>query len=138
MVTEEKATFVADEISFRVSVISNLITNAIKFSNRGARIEVRCREIDGKTRLEVRDFGPGIPLNIRDQLFSTDHETTHSGTEGESGTGFGMSLVKFYIGLYGGTIDFISKTKEESATDHGTTFVIILDSHQLIEEKISA
>jgi signal transduction histidine kinase len=125
---DAKTTFVADQISFRVSVLSNLISNGIKFSPRGARIEVNCREINGQSRIDVRDFGPGMPASIRDHLFSTTHATNRAGSEGESGTGFGMPLVKFYVDLYGGTIHFVTKTAGESATDHGTTFTILLAS----------
>ncbi len=135
---DENSILVADEISFRVSVISNLLSNAIKFSDKGSRIEVRCREVNGQTRFDMRDYGPGIPLEIREHLFSTDHETTRKGSEGETGTGFGMSLVKFYVTLYGGTVDFVTKTKEESATDFGTTFTIILKSRLIKDIKLSA
>lgn len=125
---DEKTTFVAESISMRASVLSNLIQNAIKFSDRGSKIEIRCREINGMTRIDIRDYGHGIPHELREKLFSTSHQTNRQGTEGESGTGFGMSLVKFYVNLYGGTIEFTSKTKLESLTDYGTCFSIILKS----------
>jgi signal transduction histidine kinase len=128
MPSEGKTLFVAEAISFHSSVLSNLLSNAIKFSERGSRIELRCREINGFTRIDVRDFGPGIPINLREHLFSPTHETNREGSEGEKGTGFGMSIVQFYTNLYGGTIEFSTKTKEESLTDHGTTFSLILKS----------
>lgn len=123
---DDAVTFVADAVSFRVSVLSNLISNAIKFSTRGGRIDVSCREVNGATTIQVRDYGAGIPLSIRANLFSSNHATTRAGSEGESGTGFGMPLIKFYIDLYGGKIDFSTKLVSDSATDHGTTFIIQL------------
>jgi signal transduction histidine kinase len=120
---------VVEPVSFKASVLSNLIQNAIKFTDRGGRIEVRCREVNGKTRVDIRDFGIGIPVEMREHLFSSTSQTNRKGTEGEAGTGFGMSLVKFYITLYGGSIDFTSKTKAESETDYGTTFSIVLNTH---------
>ena len=137
-ISDEETRLVADEISFRVSVISNLLINAIKFSERGGRIELRCREVGGQTRFDMRDYGPGIPLDIREHLFSTDYETTRKGSEGEDGTGFGMSIVRFYVTLYGGSVDFVTKTKEESSTDYGTTFTIILKSRFINNLKLSA
>ncbi len=128
MPSEGKTLFVAEATSFHSSVLSNLLSNAIKFSERGSKIELRCREINGLTRIDVRDFGPGIPINLREHLFSPTHETNREGSEGERGTGFGMSIVQFYTNLYGGTIEFSTKTKDESLTDHGTTFSIILKS----------
>ena len=115
---DDAVTFVADAVSFRVSVLSNLISNAIKFSTRGGRIDVSCREVNGATTIQVRDYGAGIPLSIRANLFSSNHATTRAGSEGESGTGFGMPLIKFYIDLYGGKIDFSTKLVSDSATDH--------------------
>ncbi len=135
---DDAVTFVADAISFRISVLSNLVSNAIKFSTRGGRIDVSCREIDGMTRLEVRDYGAGIPQNIRAHIFSSTHATTRAGSEGESGTGFGMPLVKFYMDLYGGKIDFSTKLISESATDHGTTFSIFLPTKLIGASKNAA
>ena len=126
MPADEAAHFLAEPISFQTSVLANLLSNAIKFSERGSRIEVRCREVNGQTRMEVRDYGPGIPTELRPHLFSSTHATNRKGSEGESGTGFGMSIVRFYVQLYGGSIEFTTRTREESPTDHGTTFSIIL------------
>ncbi len=123
---DETTTLVAENISFRMSVLYNLLSNAITFSPRGSRIEIRCREINSQTRIDLRDYGSGIPRELRENLFSTTHQTNRIGTEGESGTGFGMPLVQFYISLYGGSISFVTKTKDESLTDLGTTFTIIL------------
>ena len=119
---------VVDQISFRVSVVSNIMSNAIKFSDRGGRIEVRCIEICGCTRIDFRDFGMGISDDIREALFSTDKATSRIGSEGEIGTGYGMPLVKFYVGLYGGNIEVQSLTKAKSPNHHGTLISIYLCS----------
>jgi signal transduction histidine kinase len=125
---DRDVSLVADAISLRVSVLSNIISNAIKFSSRGGKIDIRCREVDGLTRIDIRDYGPGMPDEIRENLFSSEYATNRAGTEGESGTGFGMPLVKFYMDLYGGSVEVASKTKDKSPTDHGTTVSIILSS----------
>jgi signal transduction histidine kinase len=135
---EAGVTFVAEETSFRTSVLSNLISNAIKFSPRDGRVEVSCRESSGTTRIEIRDYGDGVPPAIRGQLFSSSQATNILGTEGESGTGFGMPIVKFYVDLYGGKINFSTKLRSDAETDHGTIFVILLPTKRGLAQNQNA
>jgi signal transduction histidine kinase len=60
-----------------------LISNAIKFSQPGGKIQISAQEKDTNTVLTVRDFGIGIPAEILEKIFSSSAATSRSGTNGE-------------------------------------------------------
>jgi signal transduction histidine kinase len=102
-------------------VLSNLISNAIKFSNPGSTIQIGAKLLDsGRVAILVEDNGVGIPVEKRDAIFSFDKKTTTRGTMGEKGTGLGLPIVKQYTELMGGKIVLLNK--EQS----GTSFQIEL------------
>ena len=72
--------------------------------------------------LTMTDDGIGIPESILTKLFDDEAKTSRPGTEGEPGTGFGMPIVKSYMDLYEGRIEVLSKVKDETTEDSGTTF----------------
>ena len=87
------------------SAVQNLISNAIKFSQRGGKIEVRIEPGENETyRIRVKDFGVGMHESIAQSLFSPAHTTHARGTEGEGGSGLGLMLVKEFISLHGGEV----------------------------------
>jgi signal transduction histidine kinase len=97
-------TVLADPTLLTYTVISNLISNAIKFTSANGLIEIRSRMIGTEIELEVRDTGIGIPKTLIKNLFSGAVATTRAGTDGEQGTGFGMPLVKTVMEFFGGSI----------------------------------
>lgn len=108
---------IAEQVSLTHSVINNIVSNAIKFSPRGKKILISGKKSDDKTFcLSIVDQGIGIPAEILENLFSLSKKTSRPGTEGESGTGFGMPLVYATMKAYGGRIEI------ESAENQGTTF----------------
>ena len=118
----------AEETSIINSVVNNLLTNAIKFSKEGSKIELVSTKEDSKIILKVRDYGIGMPKVLLDKIFDANETTSRQGTSGEDGTGFGMPLVKKFVEAYGGTIEIWSKEIEESPTNHGTEIIITLKS----------
>lgn len=117
----------AESISLKNNVLSNLVSNAIKFSNKGDTIEIKWKKInDNQVIISVCDKGIGIPKDILEHLFDSDYKTSRLGTIGEKGTGFGMPIVKSYIEKYGGVIEVNSKTITDFPIDHGTEFKITL------------
>jgi two-component system, sensor histidine kinase and response regulator len=96
--------FLADEASFSNSVFSNLLTNAIKFSNPNSEIIIESQKIDKVIIISIQDYGIGIPPRILENLFNFQAPTSRLGTMGEKGTGYGMPLVKKLIEAYGGKI----------------------------------
>ncbi|MFK7871719.1 MAG: ATP-binding protein [Oligoflexales bacterium] len=113
---------------FENSILNNLISNALKFSPHGERIVVKIetKQDQEKICLSVQDKGIGIPKEIIKDLFSLDAATSRPGTDGEKGTGFGMPLVKNYLGLLSGSIEVDSIEQVEGESSSGTTFKIFL------------
>jgi signal transduction histidine kinase/CheY-like chemotaxis protein len=101
-------------------VLSNLISNAVKFTERG-NIAVNVRRI-GETsaqhqlRFEVRDTGIGIPQSAQDRLFQAFSQADASTTRLYGGTGLGLAISKRIIDLMGGRIGV------DSETGQGSTF----------------
>ena len=111
----------AEATSLVNSVLNNLLTNAVKFSPRGGRIRVALQAGAGRAQLAVRDEGIGMPPALLRDLFDLRKTTSRPGTEGESGTGFGMPLVRRFMRSYGGDIVV---TSSETGPDRGTEAVL--------------
>jgi two-component system sensor histidine kinase VicK len=101
-------------------VISNLITNAIKFSPVGGTIYVKVAESQNNLEISVKDAGIGIPEKMKDKVFNTFTEAKRPGTLGEKSFGLGLSISKQIIETHNGKIWFESDGKT------GTTFFIHL------------
>ncbi len=103
-----------------IQVLSNLISNAVKFSDAGGTVDV-CVETEGETaRLLVKDRGRGIPAAFRSRIFTPFSQADASATREKGGTGLGLHITRQFVERMGGTIDF------ESEEGTGTTFVISL------------
>lgn len=110
-----------DEPKFK-QIISNLISNAIKFTSDKGKVSVTT-EIENNSNLifKVSDTGIGIPENKKNEIFKKFGQYQRTGTANEKGTGLGLSIVKLFIELHGGTITVDSKPKA------GTVFTVIIN-----------
>ena len=118
----------ADKTSLTHSVLSNLVSNALKFSEIDSEIEVLAKEERGQVIVEVTDKGPGIPQDIIANILADRGEVESSlGTSGEKGQGFGLSIVKSFVDSYGGQIEFESKQQIIYPDSHGTSIRVILE-----------
>ncbi|NOQ36477.1 MAG: response regulator [Methylococcaceae bacterium] len=115
-----------EAVSFINSVVLNLLTNAVKFSYSGSKIIIEASIIDEKIKLTIQDFGTGMSAALCADIFAINKPTTRTGTMGETGTGFGMPLVKDFVESYNGTINIISTEKIDDNKPHGTTIIITL------------
>ena len=102
-------------------VISNLISNAIKFSPNGASIRVKLISNDKEVKISVSDNGIGIPDNIKNDVFNIFTNAKRPGTAGEKSFGLGLSICQQIIENHGGKIWF------ESENNKGTTFFVTLN-----------
>ncbi len=92
------------------SVLMNLISNAIKFSNRGGSVSLNAKTVDESTiELSVSDTGIGMSKDTLKKLFILGEKTRTEGTDGELSTGLGLILCKEFIEKNGGTLRVKSK-----------------------------
>lgn len=86
------------------TVIRNLVSNSIKFSNTSGRIEVNLYKIEGYAIVEIKDNGVGIPENSIDKIFKIEEHLSTQGTAKETGTGLGLLLCKEFVNMNRGYI----------------------------------
>lgn len=92
------------------SIIRNLVSNAVKFTNKGGKIILASKINDnGNVEISITDSGIGMPQDMIYNLFSLNVKTNRAGTEGELSTGLGLILCKDFVEKHGGTISVISK-----------------------------
>ncbi len=115
-----------ERISFINSIMNNLLTNAIKFSYMGSQIIISTQRMSDDVVISVRDSGIGIPPELLKNLFNTALASSRPGTDGETGNGFGMPLVKKFVQAYGGDIEVLSNTKATNPSEQGTEVKITL------------
>ena len=112
----DQITILADNYMVQ-SVIRNLVSNAVKFTNRGGKITLSARMIpDNLVKISVSDTGIGMDKSLVDDLFRLDINTSRKGTEGESSTGLGLIICKDFIEKHHG------KLWVESDEGKGSTF----------------
>lgn len=91
------------------TILRNLISNAIKFTNPDGVITIYAKEDDENIILSVKDTGVGIPQNIIPKLFEVDQVCSKNGTNNEQGTGLGLILCKEFVEKHHGNIWVESK-----------------------------
>lgn len=92
------------------TVLRNLISNAIKYTNKGDTITVNAEQKSNEMIISVTDCGIGIEKNDIEKLFKIDKNFTTPGTDKEKGTGLGLILCKEFVERHGGKIS-VESTK---------------------------
>ncbi|KAF0201521.1 MAG: hypothetical protein FD170_2679 [Bacteroidetes bacterium] len=105
-----------------MAVLRNIMSNAIKFSPLEASIKISARINKNMVYLSVADSGEGIPDDIKDRLFTLDPKVQRAGTQGERGTGLGLTLCKEFMELNHGNIEV------QSTVGEGSVFTIVIHS----------
>ena len=118
-------TVVAESTTLINSVINNLLTNAVKFSYPSSTIRIYTQKENGTLKLAIADSGIGMSEKLLKDIFNMSKATSRPGTNGESGTGYGMPLVKKFMNAYGGEIEVESVSEKKSETEHGTIVTLI-------------
>ncbi len=86
------------------TILRNLISNAIKFTHKNGKVEIKALVEDGKAEISVSDTGIGMTKEIMAKLFRIDINLSTRGTENETGTGLGLFLCKEFVEKHGGKI----------------------------------
>lgn len=101
-------------------VVSNLLSNAAKYTPEGGTIDLSVRREDAQVAIEVADNGLGIPPAMQGQVFDLFAQVERGG-EPSDGLGIGLALVRQLVSLHGGTIAL-----KESVVGKGSTFRVLL------------
>ena len=107
-------------------IIENFLTNAIKYTNPGGRIELRAWQASDETVLRVRDNGIGMAADLLPSIWDPFVQAKPSGPQSRSGLGIGLTLVRRLVELHGGTVEARSE-----GLGRGSEFVVRLPrTHQ--------
>jgi signal transduction histidine kinase len=101
-------------------IIRNLLNNAIKYTNPGGHINVKCETSSEHVCIFIKDDGIGMDKETKSEIFSLSGVQSQKGTDGEKGTGLGLSLCYEFVKKNNGTIFFVSEPGK------GSTFEVRL------------
>lgn len=101
-------------------VFVNLISNAVRYTPQGGRIDVRATAQDGWVRVDVSDNGFGVPIEDQEKIFQRFYRVKDANTRNIIGTGLGLPIVKRVVEAMGGNVRLRSKPGQ------GSTFSVLL------------
>ncbi len=101
-------------------IMTNIISNAVKYTPQSGAITVRVEQIDGMLQVTVKDTGMGISPEDQAQIFTRFYRVRNADTDAIEGTGLGLAIVKSLVELHGG------KVGVESRLGEGSTFYFTL------------
>jgi signal transduction histidine kinase len=107
------------------TVIRNLVSNAIKYSNSGDTVFVEAKKTESSAEISVVDTGIGMSEEVLEKLFKIESGLTSEGTANEKGNGLGLIICKEIVEKHGG------KIKAESVPGKGSRFVVSLPNDTL-------
>jgi len=110
---------VTTDVDILQLVIRNIITNAVKFTPQGGKIQVNAELNLNECKITINDNGKGISPEKQEKIFSINAEPTY-GTNNEKGVGLGLMLCKEFIEKQGGKIEF------ESIIAQGSNFFVYI------------
>ena len=103
-----------------VSAITNLLDNAVKYSEPGRVVEIGARREGGQVLVEVRDHGIGIPSRDLERIFERFYRVDKARSRATGGTGLGLAIVRHVTEAHGGEV------MVESIEGEGSTFRLAL------------
>jgi two-component system sensor histidine kinase/response regulator len=113
------------------TIIRNLQSNAIKFSNHGSEIHTKVEKQEDEIRILVQDFGQGMPEEVRDAMFNESDHPKDFSMKNKSGAGVGLMICKRLANAIGADITV------ESVMDEGTTFTLIVPNSVPVKAPVS-
>ncbi|HEX8190810.1 MAG TPA: hybrid sensor histidine kinase/response regulator, partial [Pyrinomonadaceae bacterium] len=102
-------------------VIWNLLSNALKFTPRGGRVQVRLERVNSHVEIAVSDTGSGIEPDFLPHVFDRFRQADQKTTRQHGGMGLGLAIVRHLVELHGGTV-----RAESAGEGHGATFTVLL------------
>ncbi len=116
-------------------ILNNLLSNIEKYAAQGKQIDINTiqNQNQNQTKIEIRDYGPGIADNEQKKIFNPFYRSSSKLTEGVSGTGIGLTISQQLAILHGGSLSYKS-------VPEGACFVMQLDTpseNKSLQQKIS-
>jgi signal transduction histidine kinase/ActR/RegA family two-component response regulator len=102
-------------------IVDNLVSNALKFTPEGGRVNVAVRRSGGDIELSVRDTGVGISAEFLPHVFDRFRQADGASTRTHGGLGLGLAIVKHLVEMHGGSVRAAS-----AGPGQGSTFVVTL------------
>jgi len=96
-------------------VLDNLISNAIKYTFPGGRVEIFCEATNGRVVTSIKDTGQGLSAEDKEQVFRSFKKLSARPTGGESSTGIGLAIARSVVEMHGGRI-WVESEQGEGAT----------------------
>jgi hypothetical protein len=113
-------------------VIWNLLTNAVKFTPKGGRVQVRLERVNSHVEIIVGDTGQGVAPEFLPHVFDRFRQADQSSTRKHGGLGLGLSIVRQLVEQHGGTV-----RAESEGVGRGTTFTVKLARLVTVERRES-
>ncbi len=101
-----------------VSAVSNLVDNAVKYSDVGGKVRITASVVDSCTEIQVADQGIGIPVRDVDRIFERFYRVDRARSRETGGTGLGLAIVRHVATNHGGEVSVVSREGE------GSTFTL--------------
>src|SRR3989339_308983 len=105
-----------------IEILDNLLSNALKYTPRGGKVNVSVAKEGESIRIDVADTGYGIPQEEQKRIPEKFFRASNVASPVEAGTGIGLYMVYNIVRLIGGTISFVSQENK------GTTFTLLFPS----------
>jgi signal transduction histidine kinase len=118
-------------------LLDNLVSNAVKFTPQGGRVDVRASSSREHAILEVRDSGMGIPADEQEHVFERFFRTTRATEQAIQGTGLGLAISNAIVHAHGGRITLASDDGE-GATFRVTIPIRALQAAEPAKEEIAS
>jgi signal transduction histidine kinase len=129
---EETPEAVLTDIGKVQQIVTNLVGNAIKFTERGGvSVEVSSADNVSDWQIKVRDTGIGMPSDAKNYIFEKFRQVDGTEARAYQGSGLGLAIVKSLIDTLEGSVDV------ETAMGKGTTFVITLPRQYVEKSEVS-
>ena len=114
----------AERVTLKNNVIGNILSNAIKFTEKGT-IWIKAQKLNDMLKIAVEDTGVGMTYARLEELEANHQLSSQQGTSGERGTGLGLNVVYQLVGDWGGRV------KVQSESQKGTRIDLYLPLNQV-------
>ncbi|MGI8500732.1 MAG: hybrid sensor histidine kinase/response regulator [Hassallia sp.] len=113
-------------------IVWNLVSNAIKFTPHGGRVDVQLVQLDSHVQIRVRDTGEGIAAEFLPYVFERFRQADSSSTRSHGGLGLGLAIVRHLVELHGGTV-----RAESPGIGQGATFIVTLPCKSVSVQQVT-